>query len=68
MQIKVKYENGVFKPLTKISGLKEGMILDISIQEMPNEELYAFAKAGGSFDFLLEDEDLYTEEDIIEPA
>jgi len=33
---------------------------------MPIEELYAFAKAGSSFDFLLEDEDLYTEEDIIE--
>ncbi|MCX6708994.1 MAG: hypothetical protein NTW67_05105 [Candidatus Woesearchaeota archaeon] len=37
-------------------------------KEIPIEELYAFAKAGGSFDFLLEDEDLYTEEDIIEPA
>lgn len=63
MQIKVKYEKGVFKPLKKISGLKEGEILDVSIND-----LHAIQMAGGSFDFLYDEEDLYTEDDVIEPV
>ena len=68
MQMKLKYEKGVFKPLKTIKGLKEGQVIDVTIDEMPIEELYEFARAGGSFDFLLEDEDLYTEDDVIEPV
>jgi len=61
MQIKVKYEKGVFKPLGKVKGLKEGQILDLTIDEM-----HAIAMAGGAFDFLLDEEDIYTEDDVIE--
>ena len=64
MQLKVKYEKGVFKPLKGIHGLKEGQIIEISIES----DMHVIAEAGGAFDFLKEEEDIYSKADIIEPV
>jgi len=62
MQIKVKYEKGVLKPLKRIKIFKEGQILDLDVEL----DMTKIAIATGFFDFLKDEEDLYTEEDIIE--
>lgn len=68
MTIKVRYENGVFKPLNQIS-IKEGELLEIEIKEkkatgligIPAEEilpkLKGIMKVGG--DALKDSEEIY---------
>ena len=63
MDIKVKYESGVFKPLQIVKGLKEGEELSINFDRSDFHQLLV---QGSSFDFLKEEPDLYTDEDIIE--
>ncbi len=58
MQIKVKYQKGVFKPSQKVKKIKEGQELEINIEE--------HTQAGKAFDFLKDEEDLYSEKDIVE--
>jgi predicted DNA-binding antitoxin AbrB/MazE fold protein len=62
MQIKVKYEKGVLKLLKKVKIFKEGQVLDLDVE--PDMAKIAFAT--GFFDFLKDEEDLYTKEDVIE--
>lgn len=61
-EIRARYEDGVFKPLQKVRGLKDGQIVEIAVQQ---DDLAALAMQGGSFDFLADEEDLYTEADIV---
>ena len=62
MHIKVKYQKGVFKPMQEVKEFKEGEELEISIEK---EDIHALALAGEAFDFLKEEEDLYSEKDLI---
>ena len=57
MEIKVKYKNGVLKPLQKVTGLEEGEELEVSIEK---EDIHVLAMAGEAFDFLKKEEDLYS--------
>ncbi len=63
MEIKVKYKNGVFEPLQKIRGFEEGEKFEVIVEK---EDLHVLAMAGKSFDFLAKEEDLYSEDDLIE--
>lgn len=60
--MKVKYQEGVFKPLEKIKDIKEGEVVEISIER---HEWNKFAMSNPSFDFLKNEPDIYTEADII---
>lgn len=61
-------EKRVFKLLGKNKGLTEVSESDVCMDDISTQEMMSWAIAGGAFDFLLEDEDLYTEDDVIEPA
>ena len=63
MVMKVRYEKGVFKPLSEVTGIAEGEELDISLYR---DNWHKLLEEGGSFDFLKDEEDLYTEADIVE--
>ena len=63
MSIKVKFEEGTFKPLEKVKNIKEGDELEIHIE---TDDFHALAMAGESFEFLKDEPDIYSEEDIIE--
>lgn len=62
MEIKVKYQKGVFRPLNKIKGIREGEVLDIVIER---HEWNKLAMYNPSFNFLKNEPDLYSKEDII---
>ena len=62
MRIKVLYQQGVFKPLEKVKDIKEGEIVEISIER---HEWNKLAMANLSFDFLKNEPDSYTKCDII---
>ncbi|PIN75967.1 hypothetical protein COV18_00905 [Candidatus Woesearchaeota archaeon CG10_big_fil_rev_8_21_14_0_10_37_12] len=63
MHLRVKYIEGVFKPLQKVKGLKEESELDISLDE---SELHLIAMKSKSFDFLENEPELYSEFDLVE--
>ena len=63
MEVKVVYEDGVFKPLQEITWIKEGMQMEINLEI---EEFHNLLSIGGSFDFLNDEEELYSEKDIVE--
>ncbi|HLC33085.1 MAG TPA: antitoxin AF2212-like protein [Candidatus Nanoarchaeia archaeon] len=63
MEIKVVYKKGVFMPLRKVKGFKEGEKLDVSIEK---EDFHKLVVAGKSFDFLKDEEELYSEDDVVE--
>lgn len=62
MTIKLKYEEGVFKPLSKINGINEGQVIELKIKD----DMAEIAMAGGSFNFLYDEEEIYSEKDIID--
>lgn len=62
MRIRVKYHKGVFKPLGKIKGIKEGEELEIHIGR---EEWHELAMKNKSFEFLKSEPDIYSEKDIL---
>ena len=53
MLIRVKYQKGVFKPIVKIKGIKEG------------EEWHELAMKNRSFQFLKSEPNIYSEKDIL---
>lgn len=61
--MKAKYQEGVFKPLEKIKDIKEGEVVEISIER---HEWNKLAMANPSFEFLKNEPDIYSEEDIID--
>ena len=63
MGIKVKYEEGVLKPMEEIKNIEEGEELEVHIE---SEQFHVLAMAGESFNFLKDEEDLYSEKDLIE--
>lgn len=63
MDIHVKYKNGVFKPLEKIEGFEEGEELEVHIERTDWKHL---AMKNPSFDFLKDEPDIYTEEDVLQ--
>jgi len=63
MDIHVKYKDGVFKPLEKVEGLEEGEELEIHIERKNWKYL---AMNNPSFDFLDDEPDIYSEEDVIQ--
>jgi len=62
MGIKVLYQKGIFKPLDKIRGIKEGEELEIHIER---HEWSKLAMKNPSFDFLKSEQDIYTKSDIV---
>lgn len=63
MDIHVKYKDGVFKPLEKIEDFEEGEELEVHIERTDWKYL---AMKNPSFDFLKDEPDIYTEEDVIQ--
>jgi len=62
MGIKVLYQKGVFKPLEKVKGIREGEELEIHLEIQDWNRL---AMSNPSLDFLKTEPDVYTERDII---
>jgi len=60
--MKVKYQKGIFKPLQKIRGLKEGEVLSIVIEKQGWNKL---AMNNQSFNFLKHEPNIYSKADII---
>ena len=60
--MKVKYQKGIFKPLQKIRGLKEGEVLSIVIERQGWNKL---AMNNPSFSFLKREQDIYSKSDIV---
>lgn len=63
MELKVKYEKGVFKPLQVVKGVKEGEELEVSLEK---EDFHALVIAGEAFNFLEDEAEIYSEADLIE--
>jgi predicted DNA-binding antitoxin AbrB/MazE fold protein len=61
MNIKVKYQEGVFKPLEAVRGVADGEEVEIHLER---EDWTKLAANNPSFDFLKEEQDAYTEEDL----
>ena len=61
MDIKVRYEHGVFKPLTTVSGVREGQELEVHVEDIERLTMDA-----GGFDFLNDEPEIYTPEDIVD--
>ncbi len=68
MTIKAIFEEGAFKPLSRIKNLHEGQIIEIRIEAIKRDNLAELTMCGGSFDFLDDDENIYSEKDLIENA
>ena len=62
MGIKVLYQKGVFKPLEKVKGIREGEELEIHLEI---QDWNMLAMSNPSLDFLKTEPDVYTERDII---
>lgn len=62
MEIKVRYQKGVFRPLYKIKGIKEGEVLNIVIER---QEWNKLAMHNPSFKFLKYEPDIYNKADLI---
>ena len=60
--MKARYQEGVFKPMEKIKDIKEGEVVDISIER---HEWNKLAMANPSFKFLKSEPDIYSGKDII---
>ncbi len=61
MGIKAIYQEGVFKPLDEVKDIKEGEEIETDIGR---HEWNKLAMSNPSFDFLKEEQDIYTEADI----
>ena len=61
--MRVKYQDGVFKPLHRIKGVEEGEVLEIHLERSDWNKL---AQNNKSFDFLKNEPDIYTQDDILE--
>lgn len=65
MEIKAIFREGVFQPLGKIKNVSEGQIIEINIEPSEKDNLAEISMQGKSFDFLKNDEDIYSEKDLI---
>ena len=61
--MKAKYQRGVFKPLEEIKDIKEGEVVEISIER---HEWGKLAMSNPSFNFLKNEQDSYTKADLID--
>ena len=64
-QIKAIFKEGIFQPLRKIKNINEGQIIEINIETSEKENISEISMQGGSFDFLENEEDIYSEKDLI---
>ena len=62
MEIKVRYQKGVLRPLHKIMGIKEGEVLNVIIER---HEWNKLAMHNPSFNFLKNEPNIYSKVDII---
>lgn len=65
MEIKAIFKEGVFQPLGKIKNVSEGQIIEIKIESPVQDNLAEISMHSGSFDFLKDEEDIYSEKDLI---
>ena len=63
MGIRVRYKEGVFKPLEKVKDIKEGEELEIYLDR---HEWNKLATSNKSFNFLKKEPEIYTESDIVD--
>lgn len=61
--MKARYQEGVFKPMEKINDIKEGEVVEISIER---HEWNTLAMKNPSFKFLKNEPDIYSGKDIID--
>ena len=61
--MKARYQEGVFKPMEKIKDIKEGEVVEISLERHEWDKL---AMANPSFEFLKNELDIYSGKDIID--
>lgn len=66
MTIKAIFKEGLFWPINKIENIPEGQIMEINIETINENDLAEVSMQGGCFDFLENEEDLYSEKDLIE--
>ena len=64
-QIKAIFKEGVFQPLRKIKNVSEGQIIEINIETSEKDNLAEISMQSGSFDFLENEENIYSEKDLI---
>ena len=62
MDIKVRYQNGIFTPLETVEGIEEGEEVEIHVER---EDWGKLAESNPAFSFLQGEPDLYTEKDIV---
>ena len=62
MEIKVKYQKGVLRPLHRIKGIKEGEVLNVVLESYKWNKL---AMNNPSFSFLKREQDIYSKSDIV---
>ncbi|MEK6823720.1 MAG: antitoxin AF2212-like protein [Nanoarchaeota archaeon] len=65
MEIKAIFKEGVFQPLRKIKNVSEGQIIEINIETSEKDALAEISMQSGSFDFLENEEDIYSKKDLI---
>ena len=61
--MKARYQEGVFRPLEKIKDIKEGEVVEISIER---HDWNKFAMTNPSLKFLKNEPDIYSGKDIID--
>ena len=62
MEILVRYEEGVFKPVQKVSGFEEGEEFEIHLER---EDWQKLSSSNPSFFFLKEEPELYNKKDVL---
>ena len=65
MEIRAIFKEGVFQPLGKIKNVSEGQIIEINIETPEKDNFAEISMQGGGFNFLKNDEDIYSEKDLI---
>ena len=62
MEMRVRYQKGIFKPLQRVRGIKEGEVLSIFIERQYWSKL---AMHNPSFSFLKHEPDIYSKTDVV---
>ena len=63
--MKAIFKKGVFQPLNRIENIPEGQIIEINIELSKKNDLADISMYKESFDFLENEENIYSEKDLI---
>lgn len=62
MEILVRYEEGMFKPVEKVTGIEEGAEFEIHLER---EDWHKLGSSNPSFFFLKEEPEIYSKKDVL---